>query len=47
MPNRYDIYVAKNDKLILQESVFTKEQLALFCRECSEQLSFAENDAVV
>jgi len=42
-PNRYDSYQIIDGKLELIESLFTEEEIKLFCRECGEELLGAEN----
>jgi hypothetical protein len=45
MPNRYDVFVAMDDKLYLQSSECTEED-DLFCRECYETLTIDSDDIV-
>ncbi len=46
-PNKYDIFVAENNKLLLQKTEFINEEFEFFCRECSEKLEFEEEEVII
>jgi hypothetical protein len=37
-PNQYDVYQIIDNKLELIDTLFTDEEIKLFCRECSEEI---------
>jgi len=43
-PNRYDIYEVRNKKIVYVDSEQVDDKLTLYCRNCSEELEFDEND---
>ncbi len=43
-PNRYDIFEVIDEKIVLQKTEFTDDELILYCRDCSAKLEFDEND---
>jgi len=46
-PSKYDIFEVKNDKLLLKETEFTYDKLILYCRDCSQELEFEEDDVII
>jgi len=40
-PNRYDIYTFVDEKLKLEKSAFTQDEIKLYCRECGKELKNA------
>ncbi len=43
-PNRYDIFRAIDNKLVLVETKYIEEELKLYCRDCSIKLEFNHID---
>ena len=41
-PNRFDVYQIVEGRLQLIQSLFTEEEIKLYCRECGEELVGAE-----
>jgi len=45
--NKYDIYKVKDNKIVLTNSVLIDDKLVLYCRDCSQELEFKEEDVII
>jgi hypothetical protein len=42
--NRYDIFTSEGNKIKYQSSELIDEEIKLFCRKCSNELKFIQDD---
>ncbi|MBL7785031.1 MAG: hypothetical protein JNM36_03940 [Chitinophagales bacterium] len=43
---QYDVFEHQDGKLVFIKSEIVEEQLELFCRDCSEKISFEDEDVI-